>query len=183
VSDGAAAAPAAVLRPCAAADIPAITAIYAHYVRTSLATFDEVAPSEAEMSRRHGELAAARLPFLVAVDHRDVPLGFAFATYFRPRSAYRFTLEDSIYVAPEVTRRGIGGALLARLIELCAAQGFRQMMAMIGDSGNAASIGLHSQAGFTRAGLLPGVGFKLGRWIDCVVMQRALGPGSTLPPC
>jgi L-amino acid N-acyltransferase YncA len=182
VSDGAAAAQAAVLRPCAAADIPAVTAIYAHYVRTSLATFDEVAPTELEMRRRHDDLAAARLPFLVAVDHRDAPLGFAYAAYFRPRSAYRFALEDSIYVAPEVTRRGIGGALLARLIELCATHGFRQMMAMIGDSGNAASIGLHSQAGFARVGLLPGVGFKLGRWIDCVVMQRTLGPGSTLPP-
>lgn len=178
MSDGAAAA----LRPCAAVDIPAITAIYAHYVRSSLATFDEVAPTEAEMSRRHSELAAARLPFLVAVDDRDAPLGFAHAAYFRPRSAYRFTLEDSIYVAPAVTRRGIGRALLAALVELCAAQGYRQMMAMIGDSGNAASIGLHAQAGFVRAGLLPAVGFKLGRWVDCVVMQRALGPGSTLPP-
>lgn len=182
MSDGAASRMPFTLRACGEADIPAITAIYGHYVRTSPATFDEIAPTEADMARRHADLCAARLPFLAATDPRGTVLGFAYAAYFRPRPAYRYTLEDSIYVAAEVTRRGIGHALLSSLIEHCAAAGFRQMIAMIGDSANAASIGLHAKAGFSRAGLLPAVGFKLGRWIDCVVMQRALGPGSANPP-
>jgi L-amino acid N-acyltransferase YncA len=181
VTDGAVAPVAFTLRACAETDIPAITAIYAHYVRTSLATFDVVAPTEAEMAQRRRDTLAAGLPFLVAADRRGAVLGFAYAGYFRPRAAYRFTLEDSIYVAPEATRRGIGQALLLRIIEEASAAGFRQMMAMIGDSANAASIGLHEKAGFSRAGLLPAVGFKLGRWFDCVVMQRALGPGSATP--
>src|SRR6185437_11491713 len=130
---------------------------------------------------RHGDMVAAGLPFLVASEASSGRLlGFAYAGYFRPRPAYRFTLEDSIYVAPAVTRCGIGRALLARLIADATARGFRQMIAMIGDSGNAASIGLHEQAGFARAGLLPAAGFKLGRWIDCVVMQRRLGDAPRL---
>lgn len=170
------------LRACAESDIGAVTTIYGHYVRSSLATFDTVAPSADEMAQRHRDARAAGLPFLVAADRQGAILGFAYAGYFRPRAAYRFTLEDSIYVAPEVTRRGIGGALLMRIVEEASAAGFRQMMAMIGDSANVASIGLHEKAGFSRAGLLSAVGFKLGRWIDCVVMQRALGPGSATPP-
>ncbi len=182
MTDGAAVAAPFTLRAALEADIPAITALYGHYVRASLATFDTVAPSEAEMAQRRGDARAAGLPFLVAADRRGEALGFAYAGYFRPRAAYRFTLEDSIYVAPEVTRRGIGRALLTRIIEEASVAGFRQMIAMIGDSANAASIGLHEMAGFSRAGLLPAVGFKLGRWIDCVVMQRALGLGSATPP-
>jgi phosphinothricin acetyltransferase len=135
------------------------------------------------MARRRGDMLAAGLPFLVATEVSGGRLlGFAYAGPFRPRPAYRFTLEDSIYVAPAVTRCGIGRALLARLIEDATQAGFRQMIAMIGDSGNAASIGLHEQAGFSRAGLLPAAGFKLGRWIDCVMMQRTLGTGSATPP-
>ncbi len=171
-----------ILRDCGEADIGRIAAIYGHYVRTSLATFDEVAPTAAEIAQRRADLAAARLPFLVATDANSAVLGFAYAAPFRLRPAYRYTVEDSIYVAAEVTRRGIGRALLTRLIERCAAEGFRQMVAMIGDSANAASIGLHEAAGFRRAGVLSDVGFKLGRWVDSVIMQRALGPGSTTTP-
>ncbi len=170
------------IRACGEADIGAITAIYAHYVGTSLATFDEIAPTETEMAQRRAEARAAGLPFLVAIDAQGTVLGFTFASAYRRRSAYRFTLEDSIYVAAAVIRRGIGRALLTRLIEQCAAAGFRQLVAVIGDSANAASIGLHESVGFARVGLMPAVGFKLGRWVDSVMMQRALGAGSTTPP-
>jgi L-amino acid N-acyltransferase YncA len=170
------------IRDCAEADIASVAAIYSHYVRTSLATFDEAAPSSTEMAQRRSDLRAAGLPFLVAGDARGSVVGFAYAGYYRPRAAYRFTLEDSIYVAAEVTRRGIGHALLMRLVEQCAAAGFRQMVAVIGDSANAASIGLHEKAGFARIGVQPAVGFKLGRWVDGVLMQRALGSGATTSP-
>lgn len=170
------------VRECADADIAAIAAIYGHYVRTSLATFDEIAPTAAEIAQRRADILAAGLPFLVAADSRGTVLGFASAAHYRPRSAYRFTIEDSIYVSAAVTRRGIGRALLGRLIEQCTASGFRQMVAVIGDSANAPSIGLHEAMGFKRAGLQPAVGFKLGRWVDSVIMQRPLGAGSTTPP-
>lgn len=170
------------IRPCGEADIAAITAIYGHYVRTSLATFDEIAPTAAAMAQRRADVHAAGMPFLTATDGHGTVLGFAYAGFYRPRAAYRFTLEDSIYVAAEATRRGIGRALLARLIEHCTAAGFRQLVAIIGDSANAASIGLHESAGFARVGLMPAVGFKLGRWVDSVMMQRALGNGSATPP-
>jgi phosphinothricin acetyltransferase len=170
------------IRDCSEADIAAITAIYGHYVRTSLATFDEIVPSEADMALRRADLRAAALPFLTAADSHGTVLGFAYAGYYRPRAAYRFTLEDSIYVDAELTRRGIGRALLSRLIEQCAAAGFRQLVAVIGDSANGASIGLHESVGFARVGLMPAVGFKLGRWVDSVMMQRPLGNGSATPP-
>jgi len=171
-----------IIRDCTDADIPAVTAIYGHYVRTSLATFEEIAPSASEMSQRRADLLASGLPFFVATDLRSGVLGFAYAAYYRPRTAYRFTLEDSIYVAAEATRRGIGRALLTRLIEQCAAAGFRQIVAVIGDTANAASIGLHEACGYARIGVQPAVGFKLGRWVDGVIMQRALGAGSTTAP-
>ena len=170
------------IRDCAEADIDAVAAIYGHYVRTSLATFEEIAPTPAEMAQRRIDLRAAGLPFLVASDARSGVVGFAYAGSYRPRAAYRFTLEDSIYVAAEVTRRGIGRALLMRLIEECGAAGFRQMVAMIGDSANAASIGVHEACGFAKIGVQPAVGFKLGRWVDGVIMQRALGPGAATSP-
>ena len=170
------------IRDCAEADIDSVAAIYGHYVCTSLATFEEIAPSPSEMAQRRMDLRAAGLPFLVASDARNGVVGFAYAGYYRPRAAYRFTLEDSIYVAAEVTRRGIGHALLTRLVEECAAAGFRQMVAVIGDSANAASIGLHAKSGFARIGVQPAVGFKLGRWVDGVIMQRVLGPGAANSP-
>jgi len=170
------------LRDCRDGDIAAVTTIYGHYVAISLATFEEIAPSPTEMEQRHAAVCAAGLPFIVATDRQDTVLGFAYAAPYRTRSAYRFTVEDSIYVSAEATRRGIGGALLAALIERCAAARFRQMVAVIGDSANAASIALHAKLGFERIGLMPAVGFKEGRWIDCVMMQRALGDGATTLP-
>jgi L-amino acid N-acyltransferase YncA len=170
------------IRDCAEADIEAVAAIYGHYVRSSLATFEEIAPSPMEMAQRRADLRAAGLPFLVASNKQGGIVGFAYAGYYRPRAAYRFTLEDSIYVAAEVTRHGIGHALLTRLVAQCAEAGFRQMVAVIGDSANAPSIGLHEKAGFARIGVQPAVGFKLGRWVDGVIMQRALGPGSATAP-
>ncbi len=169
------------IRDIAPEDLAAVTAIYGHYVRTSLATFDEIAPSEPEMAQRRADLRAAELPFLVAADSGAI-LGFAYAGYYRPRAAYRFTVEDSIYVAAEARRRGIGQKLLATLVERCAAASFRQMVAVIGDSANAASIGLHEKVGFARIGTQPAIGFKLGRWVDAVIMQRALGAGATISP-
>jgi phosphinothricin acetyltransferase len=179
--------PASVSAPCtvrdaAAGDMPAVTALYAHYVRTSLATFEEVPPTVAEMNQRRDGVAAAGLPFLVATDGANRVVGYAYAAAFRTRSAYRFALEDSIYVDQAAARRGVGLILLTALIERCAALGYRQMVAVIGDTDNAPSIGLHEKAGFQRVGMMPAVGFKLGRWVDSVLMQRALDAGSAAPP-
>lgn len=162
-------------------DIPAIQAIYAHYVFNGLATFEEVPPSVEELATRRLAVLRGGLPYFVAeTDGRVV--GYAYATSYRMRSAYRYTIEDSVYVSIEVVRRGIGGALLKKLIERCEEGPWRQMLAVIGDSGNAASIALHRRQGFRPAGTLTTVGFKLGRWVDTVLMQRALGEGAnTLP--
>jgi L-amino acid N-acyltransferase YncA len=159
-------------------DVPAITAIYGHSVMASLATFDEIAPSAHEMAERRAEVIDAGLPFIVAVDHDGRLLGYAYAAAFRRRTGYRYTLEDSIYVERTATHRGIGTALLTALIDRCAAAGYRQMVAVIADTERAASIGLHEKLGFKTVGILPAVGFKFRRWIDVVLMQRALGPGS-----
>lgn len=170
------------VREAAKADIPAIARIYAHHVRHGLASFEDEPPDADEMSRRHDAVLARGLPWLVAVDRAEIVRGYAYATPYRARSGYRYTLEDSIYVAPDSLRRGLGRTLLARLIERCERAGYRQMVAVIGDSANEASIGLHEGLGFARVGLLPSVGFKQGRWVDCVLMQRALGAGDrTLP--
>ena len=162
-------------------DMPAIHAIYVHHVRTGLGSFEEIPPDAEEMRRRRAAILGDQLPYLVAeIDGRIA--GYAYAGRFRPRSAYRYSVEDSIYVAPEANRRGIGRALLAELIERCTRAGYRQMIAVIGDSANYGSIGLHAAAGFTQAAHLAAVGFKFGRWVDSVMMQRPLGPGqSTLP--
>ncbi len=162
-------------------DVPAVHAIYAHHVLTGLASFEEVPPDAGEMLRRRAEVVARGLPHLVAEAQGEV-LGFAYAGLYRPRSAYRFSVEDSIYVDAGATGRGVGRALLAALIEDCTAQGYRQMLAIIGDSGNAASIAVHRRAGFYHVGVFPASGFKFGRWVDTVMMQRALGPGGTTQP-
>jgi L-amino acid N-acyltransferase YncA len=178
----AAAAPAFTIRDSLPEDMPAIAAVYAHHVRFGLGSFEEEPPSQAELARRREEVLARGLPYLVAADGAGAVLGYAYASPYRTRSAYRFGVEDSIYVAPGGFRRGVGRALLAALIERCTRLGYRQMVAVIGDSGNAGSIGLHEQAGFQRVGLLPAIGFKHGRWVDSVLMQRSLGPGDgTLP--
>jgi L-amino acid N-acyltransferase YncA len=175
------------VRDARAEDLSAIASIYAYHVRHGLGSFEEIPPSIEEITQRWRDILATGLPFLVAAGGGaarglEKPLGYAYAAPFRLRSAYRFTVEDSIYVAPSETRRGIGHALLGELIERCTAGKYRQMIAVIGDSGNAASIGLHETLGFSRAGLLKAVGFKAERWIDGVIMQRSLGDGETTPP-
>jgi L-amino acid N-acyltransferase YncA len=170
-----------VLREASDADLPTIQAIYAHHVLNGLGSFEEVPPSVEEMRQRYAEIVAQRLPYVVAELDGQI-VGYAYAGKFRPRSAYRYSVEDSIYVAPHGQRRGIGRRLLDELIERCTKLGYRQMMAVIGDSANHGSIGVHAAAGFAEVARLPAIGFKFGRWVDCVMMQRPLGPGqSTLP--
>ncbi|MCZ6511677.1 MAG: GNAT family N-acetyltransferase [Alphaproteobacteria bacterium] len=162
-------------------DLATIQAIYAHHVDHGLASFEEIPPDLAEISRRRNVARDHDLPYLVA--ERDGAVrGFAYASPFRNRPAYRYTIEDSVYVAPEALGAGIGSALLSVLIERCTERGFRQMVAVIGDSANQASIELHAKHGFLQSGLMPAVGFKFGRWVDSVRMQRPLGPGDTTLP-
>lgn len=157
-------------------DLDRIQAIYAHHVLGGFASFEETAPTADELARRRADVLERGFPYLVAeMDGRVA--GYAYAGPYRLRSAYRYTVEDSIYVDPACTGAGIGRALLAELVGRCTAAGCRQMVAVIGDSGNAASIGLHRALGFAPAGVLTSVGFKFGRWVDSVLMQRALGTG------
>lgn len=172
---------AVVLRDAAPDDVRAIRAIYAGHVLGGTGTFEEMPPEDAAMAARLDAIRAHRLPFLVA--HMDgTAVGFAYASYFRPRSAYRYTVEDSVYVHPDVIGCGVGRRLLGELIERCEALGYRQMVAVIGDSANHRSIGLHAALGFRPAGTLASVGFKFGGWLDVVFMQRALGSGDTTLP-
>lgn len=173
--------PAAKIRDCAAADMGPVQRIYAHHVEHGLGSFEEIPPDLPEMMKRRDAIVAAGYPYVVAEQAGHI-LGFAYAGPYRTRSAYRFAAEDTVYVAPEAQRRGIGAMLLSSVIERCSATGLRQLVAVIGDSGNAGSIGLHARLGFARTGLLRSVGFKHGRWVDVVLMQRALGPGDTQPP-
>ena len=169
------------IRPAEGADLPLITEIYDHAVRYGTATFELVSPDLAEMTRRFEALVDGGYPYFVAVlDGRVV--GYAYAGAYRPRPAYRFTVENSIYLQPAIHRRGIGLKLLQRLIVESEARGFRQMIAVIGDSANAGSIGVHTKTGFAMVGTHPNVGFKFGRWLDIVMMQRSLGEGATTMP-
>jgi len=161
--------------------MPAITAIYAHHVLHGLASFELVPPDVNEMARRRAEVLARGLPHLVAEAGGELA-GYAYAAPYRERPAYRYALEDSVYVHPEYIGRGIGRALLEALIEACTAAGCRQLIAVIGDSGNAGSIGVHAACGFVRTGLQPSVGFKFGRWVDSVFMQKALGESDRTSP-
>jgi phosphinothricin acetyltransferase len=170
-----------VIRSAEAADIAAITAIYAHAVQYGTASFEINPPDESEMASRFRRLADAGLPYLVAELDGTVR-GYAYAGLYRTRVAYRCTLEDSIYIAPEFYGRGIGRALIDRLLAEATAQGFRQMIAVIGDSAQIASIALHRAAGFRMVGTFEAVGFKFGRWLDTVLMQRPLGPGVGTAP-
>jgi L-amino acid N-acyltransferase YncA len=163
------------------ADIPEIQAIYAHHVLHGTGAFEEAPPSVEEMEERVRKVVGHGWPWLVSADATGV-LGFAYYTQFRDRSAYRFTVEDSIYVREDVRGQGVGKALVARLLEQATEAGFRQMLAVIGDSDNVASIGVHASLGFHRVGTLRSVGFKFGRWLDIVTMQRALGAGDTTLP-
>ena len=169
------------IRPATAADIPAITRIYAHSVRTGTASFELEPPDEAEMNRRMRVLLEGGYPYVVA-EIGGAMAGYAYAGSYRPRPAYRFSVEDSIYIDPTAQRRGAGRLLLKHLIEECERRGFRQMVAVIGDSAQTPSIKLHQAAGFRMVGTFEAVGFKFGRWLDSVLMQKALGPGATTPP-
>lgn len=167
------------IRPCTPEDLPAIQAIYAHAVDHGTGTFETVAPTVADMHQRWDGVAALGLPWLVAVEP-EAPspiLGYAYAGWLRPRQAFRYCAEDSIYMAPEAQGRGVGAALLDALMAQCTQAGLRQMVAMIGDSNNVGSIRLHERAGFERVGLVQAAGWKFGRWLDLVIMQKALGDG------
>jgi phosphinothricin acetyltransferase len=169
------------LRPGSEGDLVQIQEIYAHAVLHGTGTFETEPPGLVELGRRRDEVLGRGLPFLVAEREGRV-LGYAYANFFRPRMAYRFFVEDSIYLRPEAQGRGLGRRLLTALIEACTAAGARQMVAVIGDSGNAASIGLHRALGFEQVGLLRSAGWKFDRWLDVVMMQRPLGPGDGARP-
>ncbi len=171
-----------ILRAAVAADAEALARIYGHHVRHGVGTFEEAAPSPAEMADRLAAVQARGLPYLAAVDGAGQVVAFAYASPFRLRAAYRYTVEDSVYVDPGHLGQGLGRLALSAVIEACEALGLRQMCALIGDSGNAASIGLHAALGFHHAGVMPAVGHKAGRWLDVVIMQRSLGAGETAPP-
>ena len=171
----------ATVRPSADADLPAITAIYEPEVLHGSASFELHPPDATEMARRRGEIIALGLPYLVA-ELDGAVAAYAYAGPYHRRPGYRFTVEDSIYVGAAARGRGVGGALLRELVARCEAWGARRMIAVIGDSANAASIALHARAGFRSVGCLPAVGWKHGRWLDSVLMQRALGEGEGTPP-
>ena len=169
------------IRSAGPADIDAVQRIYAHHVLFGSASFEEVPPDTAELERRRADVIARGLPYIAALKDGTL-VGYAYLTPYRPRSAYRFTVEDSIYLAPGQERQGIGSKLLVSLIETATALGMRQMLAVIGDSANRGSIALHERHGFVHAGIFRSVGFKHGGWLDSVLMQRALGPGDTTLP-
>ena len=169
------------IRPSRDEDVPAITAIYGHHVLHGVASFEEVPPDTAEIARRRATIIGHGLPYLVA-ERAGRVIGYCYAGPFRPRVAYRFTVEDSVYVEAGEIGRGLGRALLAQVISLCSELGYRQMVAVIGGRETTGSIRLHERVGFAHIGVLPAVGFKFGRWIDIILMQRALGAGSDNPP-
>lgn len=169
------------IRDVAAADMAEIQAIYVHHVLHGLASWEETPPDLAEMTARKDAIVTDGYPYLVAETDGRIA-GYAYASKYRPRPAYRHTVENSVYVANDTHRRGIGRALLDALIERCTEQGFRRMVAIIGDSGNAPSIKLHERLGFLPVGIIPACGFKHGQWLDQVIMQRPLGSGETTLP-
>jgi L-amino acid N-acyltransferase YncA len=169
------------LRPSENGDIARIAAIYRHHVLNGVASFEDEPPDFDEIARRRSEILARGLPYLVAERSGQV-LGYCYASCYRTRAAYRFAVEDSIYIDAAEVGHGIGGALLSALIERCAAQGYRQMVAVIGGSDQWPSIRLHQRLGFARIGVLAAIGFKFGGWVDTVLMQRALGEGATTNP-
>jgi L-amino acid N-acyltransferase YncA len=170
-----------IIRAARASDIPAIQAIYAHYVETGTASFETAAPDLAEMTQRFQAIRARGFPYIVA-EIAGTVAGYAYAGTYRARAAYDFAVEDSVYLAPDRVGHGLGRTLLGALIEACTDAGYRRMIAVIGDSANHASISLHLAMGFSHAGVLPSAGWKHGRWVDSVMMQRALGDGDATPP-
>lgn len=169
------------IRPSTDADVPALTAIYAWNVGNGTGTFELEAPDAAEIARRRADVLGKGLPWLVAERGSEV-LGYAYANHFRPRRAYRFCLEDSIYLADAARGQGVGKLLLAELMARCTALGARQMLAVIGDAANAGSIGVHRSLGFEHTGVLRAAGWKFGRWRDVVLMQKSLGLGDAAEP-
>ncbi|MEK9673912.1 MAG: GNAT family N-acetyltransferase [Rhodospirillaceae bacterium] len=170
-----------IIREARAADMPRITEIYAHHVATGGGSWEYVGPDEAEMTRRRQAVQDAECPYVVA-EASGAILGYAYAAQYRPRPGYRYTVEDSVYVAAGAEGRGVGAKLLTVLIERCEAAGYRQMIAVIGDAENHGSIALHRKMGFRQVGLFENIGFKFGRWLASIIMLRALGPGAdTLP--
>jgi phosphinothricin acetyltransferase len=172
--------PALLIRPSLDADLASITRIYAHHVKHGTGSFEWEAPDLAEMTRRRTDVLAKGLPFLVASRAAEV-LGFAYAGNFRPRPAFRFMAEDSVYIHAEHAGQGLGRALLTELMRHCEALGIRQMLAVIGDSANTGSIGLHRSLGFEHTGILKASGWKHGQWLDTVFMQKAMGAGDSSP--
>ena len=169
------------IRPCQPADLPAVTTIYAHHVTHGSGSFELEPPSLQDVTQRHANVSELGLPWLVA-SRGDEVLGFAYAGQFRPRPGFRYLVEDSVYIHTDHMGHGLGVALLAELIRCCEQAGKRQMLAVIGDSANAGSIALHAKLGFVHAGLLKASGWKHGRWLDTVLMQRPLGPGHSRDP-
>ena len=170
-----------IIRPSTDADLPAITAIYRHHVLHGTGTFEIEPPSEADMAARRADVLGRNLPWLVAEKDGEV-LGFAYANWFKPRQAYRFSAEDSIYVADAARGMGVGRKLLAELAVQAEAVGVRKLLAVIGDSANAGSIGLNRALGFTDVGVMRSVGWKFGAWRDIVLMEKTLGAGDTTSP-
>jgi L-amino acid N-acyltransferase YncA len=170
-----------ILRDARESDMPAVQAIYAHHVIHGTASFELEPPTLEQMLQRRADICANGLPYLVAERDGEV-VGYAYATPYRPRPAYRFTVEDSVYVREGMAGFGIGHALLAAVIQHCTASGRRQMVAIIGNSENSASIRLHARLGFRQVGVFESVGFKHGRWLDTVIMQRELGEGASTTP-
>lgn len=169
------------LRPSTDADVPAITAIYAHHVLHGTGTFETSPPGEHDMALRRLDVLARGLPYLVAEQQGRV-VGFAYCQWFKPRPAYRYSAEDSIYLHPDVAGQGIGKQLLIALTHQAEAAGIRKLIAVIGDSGNTASIGVHRAVGFTQVGVIGACGWKFGRWLDIVLMEKPLGAGDRTPP-
>ena len=169
------------IRPSRDEDIPAITAIYTHHVLHSTGTFETEAPSVADMTARRADVLSKGLPYLVAEQDGRIA-GFAYGNWFKPRPAYRYSVEDSIYLATDVHRKGLGRILLAELLARCETAGIRKVMAIIGDSANAGSVGVHLALGFEEVGKIKSCGWKFGAWRDIVIMQKTLGLGDTQPP-
>lgn len=169
------------IRPSRDSDLPAITAIYAHHVLNGTGTFETSPPTETDMTARRADVLAKGLPWLV-VEDGDRVLGYAYCQWFKPRPAYRFSAEDSIYIHPDAAGRGLGKVLLAELVKQAQAAGVRKLIAVIGDSANAASIGVHRALGFTHAGTIRSCGWKFGRWLDIVLMDKPVGAGDATPP-
>jgi phosphinothricin acetyltransferase len=171
----------ATIRPSTDADVAAIAAIYAHHVLHGTGTFETTPPTEAEMAQRRADVLARALPYIVAEEDGRV-LGFAYCQWFKPRPAYRFSAEDSIYLHPEAAGKGLGRQLLAELAARAEAVGVRKLIAVIGDSANAGSIGVHRSLGFQPVGVVKSCGWKFGRWLDIVMMDKALGAGDASAP-